>query len=180
MTNRTLILTASVFTLILCVLDFSTRLTFAKVDTVDKNIALDKNGLKTVFFGATEKQALANKLAKFDVIAPKKVVAVVKKALPVKPKINLLTAQQQQAQQGKLWGLFDDKFKYTLIATFDNNGKQFAFFEQKNLLTETKQKIRIFLGEKLANYQLTQVDSNSVKLVQGEQKIQLQLFLIKR
>jgi len=179
MSNRSTIITYIVISLFFCSIDFVTRLSIAEVQFGHKNIVLDATTVNTAFLNNSDKNILNDKLALFDVVAPSPDVKVKKIKKVVQPAINLMPTQQQQMQKGSLHNLFDDKFKYTLIATFDNNGKQFCFLEQEDLLTKAKKKIRLNLGDMLSNYHLTQINNYWIELTQGNRKIQLQLFLIK-
>ena len=179
MNKPVILITSSILVVCACLLDFANRLTVSEQASRDGSLSMVGKGINTSFLEPVAKQRLEKILAKYDVVEPKVVVAKPSQPKATQPKVNLMTKEQQLAQNGILQGLFDGEHKFTLVATFNNSGKKFALIKQKNLLTGQETQIRLFIGESLSSYHLTQVNNNSIEFVQGDRKIHLQLFLTK-
>jgi len=179
MSKQMSIISSIGFVLFLCLLDFFSRLVITH-NYSDATLNFKANNSFAVkLLSPPEVDALTKLLATFDVEKPATPPVTVAAPKVVKPQVKLLSIAEQMQQQGKLSGLFDGSNKFTLVATFDDQGKKFALIHQKNLINNAESNIRLFVGQSIANYKLTQVSSNSVDLVQGDRLIQLQLFLIK-
>lgn len=132
------------------------------------------------FLTDSHKGEILKQLNTYDVIVKPKPVA--KK--PVKktqaPKVFIMSEDEQKQQQGQLSSLYDGNQQYKLVATFDDDGSQFALITQQDLLSGVSRQIRVNLGGSISAYKLTKIDSKSVQLNTQNRVVQLQLFTYKQ
>lgn len=179
MGSRNYIIAAFVATLLVVSFDFSGRLL---PESTEDTLANKQSGQaekpSVTFLSSQQQTALNEVLGKYDVVKPEKNETNVRKAKKRKKKdrVKLLSREEQLAQAGALEGLFDGKNKYTLIATFNNDGEKFALIHRQHLISKKRAKFRVNLSEKVARYKVDKIEAKYIALVDGDRTVLLQLF----
>ena len=175
MSKVNILISIALFTMLICLLDFFTRLSIAEGGVLiegDESVVMEKE----IAFLADEKNSEIQKLLQaFDIVEqPKVVEAKVDKIK--KPKINIMASEEQLKQNGDLAGLFDGEDKYTLTATFFDSKRKFALLTKKHLLSGHTSQFRLYEGEKLSEYLLKRVNNDYIEFTQANRNIKLKLF----
>ena len=176
MKNNFAIVGAGIATVLICMLDFLFRLG-TEVDTNKaQELPTVKASVNVAFLSGSTEEKIEQLLSKYDVLEKKIEEKNTQPNKPVKPKVILMSADQQNLQSGKLTGLFDGEDEYKLIATFFNSQKRFALLKKTHLPSNKVIQIRVDEGELLSGYRLEKVNTDFILFIKQNREIQLQLF----
>jgi hypothetical protein len=169
----------SLVLLLILATDYLTRLSPEVDSSVKREIDTSREPLKINILTQDSVEALQSRLAKYDVEKKPEPVEPQQKAQISKPKVYIMPEDEQRNQQGKLDQLFDDKYKYVLRATFNNDGERFAVLERHDLEALKMEKITMKLGDALAGYRSQEIGNTYIKLKKDERIVELRLFIHK-
>jgi hypothetical protein len=158
-------------------IDFNTRLAISNDSIKELSVDTNNNIVIVKILEQSKVKNLILSLARYDVeevMDTKPRVKIVKTKQAV-----LMTIEEQNKQAGELNNLFDGENKFSLIATFNDSQKKFILLNKLNLVSGKEEQIRLFLGEKLAVYNLNSINHDYVVLSHGQRQIYLKLFIMK-
>jgi len=176
--KKTILLSVFAMTFLLCVVDFSTRLQPEQKPLQNKEAQSAEQSIQVAFVTPSIQKTLNEQLLPYDVKAKPKTKPKSDKKKKAGPK--LMSIADQKKQQGVKKALFSGEDKYSLIAIYSDQGKKFALLNKKHLVTGKTEPFRLFEGDKLADYTLANISSNQVEFVEGNRKVALQLFSIRK
>lgn len=152
--------------------DFTSRLI---VDDIELSTlaASDSQDKPDITFLAEDNFAkIEREINRFEKPKPK-----VKQNKPSKPKVQIMSLEQQNAQQGVKEKLFSGEKEYSLVAIFAEQADKFALLSERHLVSGTVKSVKLVAQEALDNYKVKQIGNNHIELVDGDRVISLQLFL---
>ncbi len=170
--NKTSLSILLVASFLLALIDFSSRLTSDEI----KLSALVSEGVQNKpqikFLMKDELKKVDEALERFEKPKPK-----AKQNKPSKPKVQIMSLEEQNKQKGAKKNFFSGEKEYSLTAIFDENGNKFALLSERHLVSGVIKSIKLVTQEKLDNYTVQIIENNHIELADGDRIISLQLFL---
>jgi hypothetical protein len=159
-----------------CLFDFWTRLSPPSEDHNWNKTNQQSQPVALKILAKSQADSIRAAIGQFDVIAPPPVKLkdepVTKVVVP-----EVMSTEQQNKQSGNLDELFDGVNKFTLRATFNDNGQRFALLEKEDQLTRKREKVVLRTDQSIANYTVGKINNTAITLKNGERIVKLQLFL---
>lgn len=91
-------------------------------------------------------------------------------------KTAIMSAEQQARQQGILRSFFSNNIEYQLAAVYRRQ-QNVAVLSTRDLITEVRDSRALQKGDRLGNYQVTDIRPKAVILINGDYQVELRLFL---
>ena len=161
-----------------CLLDFWTRLSPSSQEHNWNKANQQSQPVALKFLAKSQAASIRAAIGQFDVVAPP-APPVRLKDEPVTEVVEpeIMSTGQQNKQSGNLDEFFDGVNKFTLRATFNDNGQRFALLEKEDLRTLKLEKVVLRTDQLIANYTVGKINNTAITLINGERIVNLQLFL---
>ena len=160
-----------------CLLDFWTRLSPSSQEHNWNKANQQSQPVALKFLAKSQAASIRAAIGQFDVVAPP-APPVRLKDEPVTEVVEpeIMSTGQQNKQSGNLDEFFDGVNKFTLRATFNDNGQRFALLEKEDLRTLKLEKVVLRTDQLIANYTVGKINNTAITLKNGERIVELQLF----